>query len=74
MKKTVKFEDDLKRLEEIVAALEKGEGELEKSLALFAEGAELVKKISAVLDGAEQQVSLLTRGEGGEIVEEPFEI
>ncbi|MBQ9979754.1 MAG: exodeoxyribonuclease VII small subunit [Oscillospiraceae bacterium] len=74
MKKTVKFEDDLKRLEEIVAALEKGEGELEKALALFAEGAELVKKISSVLDRAEQQVNILSRGEGGELTEEPFEI
>lgn len=54
------FEASLTRLEEIVAELERGSSELEKSLALFEEGVTLVKKCEGELDAAIKKVKLLT--------------
>ncbi|MBQ2865437.1 MAG: exodeoxyribonuclease VII small subunit [Clostridia bacterium] len=59
------FETAMKRIEEIVSALEKGDVALDKSLALFQEGAELIKKCSTALDNAEQKVTMLVKGEDG---------
>ena len=59
------FENAMKRIEEIVVALERGDVALDDSLSLFQEGAELIKKCSSVLDNAEQKVSLLIKGESG---------
>ena len=59
------FEAAMKRIEEIVSALEKGDVALDKSLSLFQEGAELIKKCSTALDTAEQKVSMLIKGEDG---------
>lgn len=56
------FESAMKRIEEIVIALEKGDVALDESLTLFQEGAELIKKCSSALDNAEQKVSLLVKG------------
>ena len=56
------FENAMKRIEEIVVALERGDVALDDSLALFQEGAELIKKCSSALDNAEQKVSLLIMG------------
>ena len=50
------FEDNLARLEEIVAALEKGDAKLAESLKLFEEGSKLVSDCGAMLDKAEQKV------------------
>ena len=44
--KQVTFEQQLARLEEIVAALEKGDALLADSLALFEEGAKLIAACS----------------------------
>ena len=41
MKKTQTFEEAIKRLEEIVGELEKGEVSLDKTLSLFEEGVRL---------------------------------
>jgi exodeoxyribonuclease VII small subunit len=43
MKQEISFEAALKRLEEIVGLLEKGNTDLDNSLKLFEEGVELVK-------------------------------
>ena len=59
------FEAAMKRIEEIVSALEKGDVALDKSLALFQEGAELIKKCSTALYTADQKVSMLIKGEDG---------
>ena len=66
------FEESMKRLEEIVALLEKGEAPLEESLALFEEGTGLVNACAKLLDQAEQKVSKLTVGTDGGPVETPF--
>ncbi|MBQ3865699.1 MAG: exodeoxyribonuclease VII small subunit [Clostridia bacterium] len=66
------FEEMLKRLEEIVRALDAVDTPLEESLALFEEGAGLVKKCTETLDKAQQKVNVLTRSPEGELTEEPF--
>lgn len=67
------FEQQILRLEEIVAALEKGDVQLSDSLALFEEGTKLAAACSKQLDQAEQQVVKLMKGADGAPVETPFE-
>lgn len=67
------FEESLARLEEIVRHLESGDRPLDESLALFEEGAGLVKSCTEMLDKAEQKVSILRKGPDGELQEEKFE-
>ena len=66
------FEQNLRRLEEIVRAMERGDVALEESLRLFQEGTELVRSCGKLLDDAEQQVELVLSGPDGEPVEEDF--
>ena len=67
------FEASLKRLEEIVAALEKGDAALSDSMALFQEGTGLIRQCGALLDEAEQQVVRLRKGPDGAPEELPFD-
>lgn len=60
------YEEAVKRLEEIVKKLESGAAPLDESIALFSEGAELVKTCTAILDEAEQKVKILTESEKSE--------
>ncbi|CDC70880.1 MULTISPECIES: exodeoxyribonuclease VII small subunit [environmental samples] len=71
--KKMTFEQQIQRLEEIVAALEKGDAQLADSLALFEEGTKLIAACSKQLDQAEQQVVKLMKGPDGAPVELPFE-
>lgn len=66
------FEEQISRLEEIVALLEKGDAKLADSLALFEEGTKLVAGCTALLDQAELQVVKLQKGSDGAPVELPF--
>ena len=66
------FEQEIARLEEIVAALEKGDAPLADSLALFEEGTKLIAACSQELDAAEQKVVKLMKGPDGAPVELPF--
>ena len=66
------FEQAVTRLDEIVKKLEKGDAPLEEALAYFAEGTELVKYCTKVLDQAEQKVVKLRKGENGEPEETDF--
>jgi exodeoxyribonuclease VII small subunit len=60
------FEDSIRRLGEIVEALENGELPLEDSLRLFEEGVKLARASQAKLDGAEKRVEeLLSVDESG---------
>ncbi len=74
MDKKMKFEDALKRLEEIVGKLEEGKESLEGSLKLFEEGIKLAKLCSGRLEEAEKKVKILKRDEGGELKQEPFQL
>jgi exodeoxyribonuclease VII small subunit len=67
-----KFEDCLKRLEEIVDQLEKGDLPLEQSLALFEEGMKLSNACRGELEQAEGKVEILMK-QGAKLQVQPFE-
>ena len=71
-KESLSFEAMLERLDAIVRILEKGEAPLDESLALYTEGAELIRKCTRQLDEAEQTVVRLQKGADGAPVELPF--
>jgi len=56
------FEQAAARIDEIVRLLEKGDAPLDNSLALFEEGAKLIKICGKMLDDAEQTVVRLQKG------------
>lgn len=66
------FEKSISRLEEIVAALEKGDLPLDASLKLFEEGTGLVKSCTKLLDDAELKVVKLMKGPDGAPEETEF--
>jgi exodeoxyribonuclease VII small subunit len=59
------FEDNLRRLDEILAALEEPKVGLDQSLKLFEEGIELLRSASAELGRAETKVQMLLEKSGG---------
>jgi exodeoxyribonuclease VII small subunit len=59
----MKFEEALKRLEEIVKILEKGELSLDESLKLFEEGVSLRKFCLTKLNEAERKIRVITEEE-----------
>ena len=63
----------MKRLEETVSHLEKGDIPLQESIAYFEEGTRLLTDCSAMLDEAEQLVVKLRKGSDGEPEELPFD-
>ena len=67
------FEASVARLEQIVSLLERGDAPLEKAMALFEEGAGLLRACTGLLDRAEQKVTLLTAGENGQPAEQEFQ-
>jgi exodeoxyribonuclease VII small subunit len=72
-KNEVNFEQSMKRLEEIVQKLERGDAPLEESLALFEEGTALIARCGKLLDKAEQRVVMLTKGADGLPEEHEFD-
>ena len=72
MSNKVTFEDKMRRLEEIVRSMEKGDVALEESLKLFQEGTELVRSCGKMLDDAQMQIKLITADKDGNPVEEDF--
>ena len=49
-----------------------GDAPLEQAMTLFEEGAGILRQCSALLDQAEQKVTLLTAGPDGQPEEHPF--
>ena len=66
------FEASLKRLEEIVSRMERGDVPLEEALSLFEEGTALVKSCTKLLDEAELKIVRLTKGNDGAPEETEF--
>ena len=66
------FEENMARLETLVAQLERGDAPLSESLALFEEGTKLVSQCRKELDAAEQKVVKLAKGADGAPVESDF--
>lgn len=59
------FEQALSKLEEIVAELETGKAELERSIDLYQLGARLKAHCQARLDAAQLKVEQIVMGPGG---------
>lgn len=71
-KKTENFEESIKKLEEIVTELEKGELNLDESVEKFEEGMKISKECNNMLQNAEKRISILLENDG-EVTEEDFE-
>ena len=70
-KKNETFEEKMRRLEEIVRAMERGDVALEESLKLFQEGTELVRSCGKLLDEAELQIKkVMTDADGSPVLED----
>lgn len=67
------FEEAMKRIEAIVADLEKTDIPLEEALTRFEEAVKLAKICHRKLDEAEKKVSKLVGSEDGGFALEPFE-
>lgn len=66
------FEENMKRLEQIVRSLERGDAPLEESLKLFQEGTDLVASCGKLLDEAELQVKKIASAPDGTPTEVEF--
>jgi exodeoxyribonuclease VII small subunit len=66
------FEESLRKLENIVEQLERGDLALEESLKLFEEGVGLSSTCKKELDAAEGKVELLVKQRDGTVKTEPF--
>ena len=69
-----KFEDAMKRLEDIVQSLESGDLSLDDTLGIFEEGMKIVSFCSKKLEEAEQKVTMLVKEGEGKYSQQPFEI
>ncbi len=68
------FEEALRRLEEIVAELERGNTTLDKSLAFYEEGIRAYKTCHQMLQEAEGRVAKLVQTLEGTLEEEPMNL
>jgi exodeoxyribonuclease VII small subunit len=73
MKKEIKFETALQRLEYIVEQLESGETSLDESIKIFEEGNSLIKLCINKLNQAEKKINKITSDADGTISIEEFE-
>ena len=73
-KKSLTFEEAASRIEQIVKQLEMGDAPLDLSLALFEEGAKLIKDCSKLLDNAEQKVVKLQKDSDGDVYETELDV
>lgn len=69
----MKFEKALERLEEIVASLEGGDMELDKSLEIFDEGIKMTEICQTHLKEAEKKIEKLVKNQNGDFSVEPLE-
>ncbi len=67
------FEEAMKRLDEIVTHLERGDISLQESLNYFEEGSRLLAECNRMLEEAEQKVVQLRKGENRLPEELPFD-
>ena len=65
------FEDNMENLEKIVTELEKGNLNLDESIAKFEEGIKISKECNKILEEAEKKITILLEKDG-EIKEENF--
>ena len=73
VKKEKNFEDSIKKLEEIVEQLEKGDLNLDESVSKFEEGMKISKECNDILENAEKKITILLE-QNGKIDEEDFNV
>jgi exodeoxyribonuclease VII small subunit len=66
------FEESLKKLEEVVLQLERGDVSLEDAVRLFDEGTQLSALCKQQLEEAESKVEILMKQRDGAMKREPF--
>lgn len=69
--KEIAFETAMKQLETVAKELEKGDLDLDSSVAKFEEGMKLSAKCSELLEDAEKRITILLK-DGEKIKEENF--
>lgn len=69
---TLDYEAALAQLDSVLARLEDGKVALEEAMSLYERGVRLVRRCSALLDGAERRVTELTAGPDGQPREQPL--
>jgi len=70
----VDFDAGLKKLEEMVHQLDRGELTLEESLSLFEEGIKLTRELSRHIEEAEKKIEILSTDENGNIILDGFDV
>lgn len=68
------FEENIKKLEEIVSSLENGNLTLDEAIKTFEEGIKISKMASEKLDNAEKKINILLTNADGSVEEEAFEV
>jgi len=71
-KKTMKFEESMERLDEILQKLESGDAPLDELLKLYAEGVALIRACNERLENAEQSVKMLQMQPDGSVAKVDF--
>lgn len=66
------YEAALAELDGVLAQLDSGQVPLEDAMGLYERGVQLVRRCSALLDGAERRISELTIGPDGLLRERPM--
>lgn len=73
MENEANFEETIKNLEQIANELEKGDLNLDESVAKFEEGMKLSKMCNDILESAEKRISILIKKDDG-VTEENFNV
>lgn len=71
-KEEISFESALSEIETIVRKLESGTGDLDKSIADYEKGAQLIKLCEKKLNDAKLKVEKIVKSQGGEATTEEF--
>jgi len=69
----VKYEEALKRLEKLVAELDKSDSDLETRLKKFEEGTKLARLLLKKLDQAKKKVEVLVKSDTGQAALAPLD-
>ena len=69
MENGLSFEKAMERMEEIIALLEEGDLDLDKSLEVFEEGIRLYRQLSRKLKEAEGRIKVIMEEQEGEPVQ-----
>jgi exodeoxyribonuclease VII small subunit len=68
----MKFEQGLRKLEDIVNTLDEGQVSLDQALNLFKEGLHLSGELSKTLDDIERKVEIIIKKDDGSVEKKPF--